>query len=178
MPKVAPVIPGPLVNLGDGEEPRLLVDAAGTGEIVWTSGHPGETASTLHECVLHRGQTGCTATTATIPTQTTGSGISSNTDESGPIPLQVGNQLLLLTRRCCGGVTLPDGSSGEPDYLYTSDDGGKTFTGPGIVNDTDVNGGAVAYGGNSPLITRQRVAQHSASEGSAHCYPHGPRKQH
>ncbi|HEY1567279.1 MAG TPA: hypothetical protein VGF68_09685, partial [Solirubrobacteraceae bacterium] len=33
LPKVAPVIPGKLIKIGDGVEPRVLVDAAGTGQI-------------------------------------------------------------------------------------------------------------------------------------------------
>ena len=37
LPKVAPVVPGKLLKLGDGVYPRVLVDAAGTGQIAWTT---------------------------------------------------------------------------------------------------------------------------------------------
>jgi hypothetical protein len=33
----------------------------------------------------------------------------------------------------------------DVNYLYSSDDGGKTFTGPGIIGTLDYDGGAVAY---------------------------------
>ena len=37
LPKVAPVIPGKLITLGDGEYPHVVVDAAGTGQIAYTT---------------------------------------------------------------------------------------------------------------------------------------------
>ena len=37
LPKVAPVVPGRLLTLGDGEYPHVLVDAAGTGQIAYTT---------------------------------------------------------------------------------------------------------------------------------------------
>jgi hypothetical protein len=40
LPKVAPVIPGKLVKLGDGADPHVLVDAAGTGQIAAAPGEP------------------------------------------------------------------------------------------------------------------------------------------
>ena len=41
LPKVAPVIPGKLISLGDGEYPQVLVDAAGTGQIAYTTAPSG-----------------------------------------------------------------------------------------------------------------------------------------
>ena len=65
LPKVAPVIPGKLIKLGDGADPRVLVDAAGTGQIAYTT-TPTDVSgpSVLHDCVLLRGQTGARPTTA------------------------------------------------------------------------------------------------------------------
>ena len=66
LPKVAPVIPGRLIKLGDGEYPHVLVDAAGTGQIAYTTA-PNGGPSVLHDCVLLRGQTGCSANSGLVP---------------------------------------------------------------------------------------------------------------
>ncbi len=71
LPKVAPVIPGKLVKIDDGTEPRVLVDAAGTGQIAYnvTPTNVSE-PSVLHDCVLKRGQTGCASNAGLIPPET------------------------------------------------------------------------------------------------------------
>jgi hypothetical protein len=55
--------------LGDGADPHVLVDAAGTGQIAYTA-QPLATAnqpSMLRDCVLLRGQTGCSANAGLVP---------------------------------------------------------------------------------------------------------------
>jgi hypothetical protein len=150
LPKVAPVIPGKLIKLGDGAYPHVLVDAAGTGQIAYTT-EPEDAASTLHDCVLMRGQAGCAANSGLIPNEP-GADPRYNTDDDGPTPLAIGNQLLMLTHRYPISEPLPDGTTGYPTFLYTSEDGGKSFTGPGEIGNLGVSGNAVVFGGNNPQI--------------------------
>jgi hypothetical protein len=150
LPKVAPVIPGKLIKLGDGAYPHVLVDAAGTGQIAYTT-EPEDAASTLHDCVLMRGQTGCAANGGLIPNEP-GADPRYNIDDDGPTPLAVGNQLLMLSHRYPISEPLPDGTTGYPTFLWTSEDGGKSFTGPGEVGNLGVSGNAVVFGGDNPQI--------------------------
>ncbi len=150
LPKVAPVIPGKLIKLGDGAYPHVLVDAAGTGQIAYTT-EPEDGPSVLHDCVLMRGQTGCAANPGLVPDEP-GADPRYNTDNQGPTPLAIGNQLLMLTSRYPIPETLPDGTTGYPTFLYTSEDGGKSFTGPGEVGQLAVSGNAVVFGGDNPQI--------------------------
>ena len=151
LPKVAPVIPGKLITLGDGQYPRVLVDAAGTGQIAYNSNGGGSLGpSVLHDCVLMRGQTGCAATSGLIPPET--GDPEYNIDEDGPTPLAIGNQLLMLSHRFPNVETLPDGSTGYPTFLWTSEDGGRTFTGPGTIGNLAVSGNAIVFGGDQPQI--------------------------
>jgi hypothetical protein len=150
LPKVAPVIPGRLIKVGDGAYPHVLVDAAGTGQIAYTT-EPEDGPSVLKDCVLMRGQTGCAANAGLVPDEP-GEDPRYNTDDDGPTPLAVGNQLLMLSHRYPIVETLPDGTTGYPTFLYTSEDGGKTFTGPGEVGQLGVSGNAIVWGGNNPQI--------------------------
>ena len=149
LPKVAPVIPGKLIKLGDGEYPHVLVDAAGTGQIAYTTA-PNGAPSVLHDCVLLRGQTGCAANSGLIPSED--GPPQYNIDDDGPTPLAIGNELLMLDHRYPISETLPDGSTGYPTFLWTSEDGGKTFTGPGIVGQLGVSGNAIEFGGSRPQL--------------------------
>ncbi len=149
LPKVAPVIPGRLIKLGDGEYPHALVDAAGTGQIAYTTA-PSGAPSVLHDCVLLRGQTGCSANSGLVPAESGDPRY--NIDDDGPTPLAIGNELLMLSHRYPNAETLPDGSTGYPTFLWTSEDGGKTFTGPGVVGQLGVSGNAVVFGGGRPRL--------------------------
>ena len=149
LPKVAPVIPGKLISLGDGADPHLLVDAAGTGQIAYTTS-PTPGPSVLHDCVLLRGQTGCGANTGLVPPEAGDPAY--NIDDDGPTPLAIGNQLLMLDHRYPNPETLPDGSTGYPTFLWTSEDGGKSFSGPGTIGNLAVSGNAIVFGGNQPQI--------------------------
>ena len=149
LPKVAPVVPGRVIKLGDGEYPHVLVDAAGTGQIAYTTA-PNDGPSVLHDCVLLRGQTGCSANSGMVPAESGDPRY--NTDDDGPTPLAVGNELLMLSHRYPIAETLPDGSSGYPTFLWTSEDGGRTFTGPGIVGQLGVSGNAIVFGGSQPRL--------------------------
>jgi hypothetical protein len=150
LPKVAPVIPGKLITLGDGAYPSVLVDAAGTGQIAYTTTPPAQ-QSVLHDCVLMRGQTGCAANTGLVPPEP-GDDPAYNEDDDGPTPLAIGNELLMIDHRYPNVETLPDGSSGYPTFLWTSEDGGQTFTGPGTIGNLAVSGNAIVFGGDQPQI--------------------------
>lgn len=149
LPKVAPVIPGKLISLGDGEYPRVLVDAAGTGQIAYTTA-PSGAPSVLHDCVLLRGQTVCAANPGLVPPEA--GDPQYNIDDDGPTPLVIGNELLMLDHRYPNSETLPDGSTGYPTFLWTSEDGGRTFTGPGVVGNLAVSGNAIVFGGTQPQL--------------------------
>jgi len=151
LPKVAPVIPGKLIKLGDGIEPRVLVDAAGTGQIAYNVTPTNVSApSVLHDCVIMRGQTGCSANDGLIPPET--GSPQYNIDEHGPVPLAIGNELLMVDSRYPNVETLPDGSTGYPTFLWTSEDAGKTFTGPGTIGNLEITGNAIVFGGANPQI--------------------------
>src|ERR1700729_2562130 len=146
LPKVAPVIPGKLIKLGDGLEPRVLVDAAGTGQIAYNVTPTDVSApSVLHDCVLLRGQTGCASNAGLVPPDP--GDPQYNIDEEGPTPLSVGNELLMVDHRFPNVEDLPDGSTGYPTFLWTSEDAGKTFTGPGTIGNLAASGNATVFGG-------------------------------
>jgi hypothetical protein len=149
LPKVAPVTPGRLVKLGDGVYPHVLVDAAGTGQIAYAT-TPNGSPSVIRDCVLARGQTACSANSGLVPAEQGNPAY--NIDDDGPTPLAVGNQLLMLDHRYPNPETLPDGTSGYPTFLWTSENGGRTFTGPGIVGNLAVSGNAIVFGGSNPKI--------------------------
>ena len=48
-------------------------------------------------------------------------------------------------------VEVPGGTSEDVNFLWTSDDGGKQFTGPGLTSTMDYYGGAVSYGNPSSI---------------------------
>ena len=151
LPKVAPVIPGKLIKLGDGLEPRVLVDGAGTGQIAYTV-TPVDVSgpSVLHDCVLLRGQTGCASNAGLVPPET--GAPQYNIDEHGPVPLSIGNELLMVDSRFPNVETMPDGTTGYPTFLWTSEDAGKTFTGPGTIGNLEITGNALVFGGADPQI--------------------------
>jgi hypothetical protein len=150
LPKVAPVIPGKLIKLGDGEYPKIVDDAAGTGQIAYATSQGPFGPSTVRDCVLPRGQAGCTSDAAFVPDEA--GDPTYNIDDDGPTPLTIGNQLLMIDSRYPNPEALPDGTTGYPTFLWTSEDGGKTFTGPGIIGTQSPSGNAIVFGGDNPQI--------------------------
>jgi hypothetical protein len=136
----APPPPGPLW-LGAGLDPHVLVDEAGTAHVAWDATGSDEGA-VMHYCRLERGGKACSSDYSTPL-------VAGSSDFSGPYPLAVGPELLLLDNRLSGTDTTT--------YLTTSDDGGTNFTGPdgqggGVIGDQEPSGGAVIYGGANPAI--------------------------
>lgn len=140
----------------------MLVDAAGTAHLAWSE-DPNDAPGIMHYCRFPRGSSRCAATYARAILQPAGggNGPATDVDYDGPIPMSVGNELLLLDSRCCNNANAPDGGPtiGSPVYLFTSEDGGGSFTGPddpngtaGIIGTQDPSGGALVFNGNSPMI--------------------------
>jgi hypothetical protein len=157
--------PGTPIHIGEGYRPHVLVDDAGTAHITFSTaatehGPAGEhtyTPGADHYCRLVRGASGCVDPASFIPPETYYSGpgdVSPFFDNSpgfnqdpaeGSVPLATGNSLLILAHRSSNVVAVPGGTSTDVNFLYSSDDGGRTFTGPGIISTLDYDGGAVAY---------------------------------
>jgi hypothetical protein len=158
-PKTAPP-PAPIpIPLSDsGQFPQVLVDAAGTAHIAWTDGE-GDNADVVRYCRIKRGSTTCdnpADTQRLVWDKTYGSGDDPrfNSDSSGPKLVQIGDQLAIVDYRYPTDQPKPDGSCGSCTVLlWVSDDGGNHFTGPAVVGDSDVNGGAIAFGAaDDPVI--------------------------
>jgi hypothetical protein len=165
-----PAKPGKPIQIGVGYRPQVLVDDAGVAHITYSSqakehGPAGEhtyTAGWDNYCRLARGAGACGDHTRfdapiTYP----------QPDETGPffenspggnqdigegsLPLATGNQLAILAHRPGNVVAVPGGTSKDVNFLWTSDDGGKEFTGPGLTSTMDYYGGAVTYGNPSSI---------------------------
>ncbi len=156
---VAPPTPKPIALAAAGRFPHVIVDAAGTAHIVWTQDDPNG-PSVLHYCRIKRGETACDnppGSQTFIPDKPYGVGDDPrfNTDNNGPQVVAVGDQVVIMTHRYPTVFPKPDKSDGSNTTLiWVSEDGGTTFTGPGLVGTQDINGGrAVEFGAdNDPTI--------------------------
>jgi hypothetical protein len=155
--------PFPPTVLGTGKYPDVLVDAAGTGHVTFSEDGGSSSPDTISYCRLLRGQKGCSSTTSSLaPVAPTGGQSDpyignfpgGNHDFDGAVPLAIGNQLFLVDRRFPDTFPTPDMSTSESNvFLWSSEDGGGSFTGPGTIGDNEMGGGAIAYGGAaSPSI--------------------------
>jgi hypothetical protein len=165
--------PGKPIQIGFGFRPQVLVDEAGVAHITYSSpsaehGKAGEhtyTAGWDNYCRLPRGAGQCddhARLDAPIVYPANGpEGLLSPFFENSPglnqdigegaLPLATGSQLAILAHRPGNVVEVPGGTSEDVNFLWTSDDGGKTFTGPGLTSTMDYYGGAVAYGSPSSI---------------------------
>lgn len=163
--------PGKPIAIGFGYRPQVLVDDAGVAHITWASpsvehGPAGEhtyTAGWDNYCRLTRGAKSCADharfdAPITYPKKPAEPGPffenspGANQDiGEGSLPLATGNQLAILAHRPGNVVAVPGGTSEDVNFLWTSDDGGKTFTGPGLTSTMDYYGGAVTYGSPSSI---------------------------
>lgn len=152
----------PPVTIGVGQDPSILVDAAGTSHIVWDRPVAGG-ADQLHYCRLPRGAKACAVSSVLAINQpdVLGNSLQTNTDNDGPRPLAVGNELLVLSNRSPNVVPVPGCNEPDPgdcptsdsnDYLFTSEDGGESFGAPGVIGTNGVAFGAVTFGAGSPFI--------------------------
>ena len=76
-------------------------------------------------------------------------------DADGPQVSAVNDQVTILSHRYPQPVPKPGGDPATEDttlYLWTSDDGGANFVGPGVVGTATIGGEAKAFGpGGQPL---------------------------
>ena len=99
------------VAIGDGRQPAVAVDAAGTAYISWIG--PESLNTSLHFCRLPRGATAC-AVSSTIATP--------GDSLTRPFVQVEGNVVRVLSYRY--GLT---GDRFDADFLFTSTDAGATF---------------------------------------------------
>src|SRR3954452_16315667 len=66
-PQVTPQAPPTPINVGTGEKPSVLVDAAGTAHIVWNEPR-GDDADAVGYCRLKRGASVCEVRKDLVPT--------------------------------------------------------------------------------------------------------------
>jgi hypothetical protein len=163
--------PGKPIGIGFGFRPQVLVDDAGVAHITYSSpaaehgpaGRHTYTAGWDNYCRLARGARSCddhakfdAPITYPKPDETgpffeNSPGLNQDIGE-GSLPLATGNQLVILAHRPGNVVEVPGGTgteiktSTDVNYLWTSDDGGERFTGPGLTSTMDYYGGAVVYG--------------------------------
>ena len=150
-PRTKPNKPPPPVRLsGLGRHPDLVVDAAGTAHIVWNE-DGGETEDKLRYCRLKRGSKNCdnpSSTQSLYPVQpyTPAAGPRYNVDTAGPAVAAVGSDLALITYRYPIVTQKPDGASSDSTYMWVSDNGGQSMTGPALVGNLEPSGGVTAFG--------------------------------
>jgi hypothetical protein len=160
-----PAKPGRPIQIGFGFRPQVLVDDAGVAHITYSSPAAEHGPAGMHTysagwdnyCRLSRGAGSCDDHTRfdapitypkpeeTGPFFENSPGLNQDIGE-GALPLATGNQLAIFAHRPGNVVEVPGGTSEDVNYLWTSDDGGKKFTGPGLSSTIDYYGGAVAYG--------------------------------
>jgi len=153
--------PTPPVALGPGSEADVLVDEAGTAHIAFME-DGGEGPDVLRYCRLPRRAAACDnppATQRLVPAQDLdafpGNNPRGNLDTFGPRVVRIGDDLGILTARCCNVVRHPDGELRDrTTYLYLSADGGESFSEPGIVGTAVPSFGVVVWGTDEePRIT-------------------------
>ena len=109
-------------------KPTIAVDASGTAHIAWNLNNPGVADDTIVYCQVPRGKRACAGRqTLAAPLDAT----------SPPYVLLTGEgKVLIVSSRCCTGV------SGYPTYLFTSVDGGATFSPPIQIGNNEASGDA------------------------------------
>ena len=144
------------VDIGTGKYPRVLVDAAGTAHISFSTDGGGGGQDNVSYCRLPRGQNSCKATSAFGPTAKPGGQSGpyegnfpgGDHDFNGPVPLAINDQLAMVSRRFPNVYDTPDGGTSDSNvFLWTSPNGGGSFDGPAQIGDNEMGGGAIVFGG-------------------------------
>ena len=151
VPRTGPAPAPPAVTLGAGNRPDVLVDAAGTAHIVWNEEVPAGGSDVTHYCRIPRGGAACDNPSGTpFPPIN----VAYSADFSGPKIVQLGDGLAVLSHRYPAVVRHPDGQDrSRTTYMWTSADGGQTFTGPAIVGTTEINGDVAVVGDRILVIS-------------------------
>ncbi len=120
----------PQVALSEtGVFPDVLVDEAGTAHIVWNEGR-GDQDDAATYCRLKRGATECDSRAELTWSKSYGAGDGPqfNTDNEGPRIVRIGTQLAVFSKRYPTIGDKPDGASSHTVLVWTSNDGGTTWT--------------------------------------------------
>jgi hypothetical protein len=120
---VAPITAGP------GEHPTVAVDAAGTGYVAWNQ-RTGPNANVVRVCKVPRGASACTPLATFAP---------EGEDILGHPFVFTGpnNALAVISNRCCFSE-----QPGSRTYLFTSPDGGATWSSPLLIGTLSPSGDA------------------------------------
>lgn len=131
----------PVALSADGEAPRIAVDEAGTGHVVWQEATADGGEATKY-CRLPLGATAC-ASTATFQ-EIAGTKRGASFPPSHVLAAG-GGRIVVLVHMCCDSRYGPPGS-GTTDglYAFVSDDGGLTFGPERLIGTADPTGDAVA----------------------------------
>ncbi|MCB0873695.1 MAG: hypothetical protein KDC36_09990 [Thermoleophilia bacterium] len=143
----AATAPSPTVLSGNGRNPDVLVDAAGTAHIVWTEPVEGGPDVTVY-CRLPRAAKACEVTQRLVPPGAD----EYSKDSEGPQVAALNDQVVVLSHRYPQQIPKATGDPADADdtlYMWTSDDGGRTFTDPGIVGIATLGGNAVTFGADA-----------------------------
>jgi hypothetical protein len=133
-------VPKPF-TAGTGSQPTLTVDASGTGWVAWNQKIDGLTNKVVI-CRVPRGGSACAATSTVVP---------GDTGYAPPRIFVTGpNQLALITNRCCYGGP-------NRTQLYTSADGGATWSAPVLAGSLDTSGDAILGPGNAISVVTDTV---------------------
>jgi hypothetical protein len=130
----AQAAPAPL-SVGPGEKPNVAIDGAGTAHVAWNSTDDLK----LRYCRLPPGATGCPAVQeVALPDDAS----------ARPYPFLDGVGVRILTNRCC--------TSGSRTLLFTSTDGGQSFTSR-TVGDLNPSGDAALGPGNGISVVTSEL---------------------
>jgi hypothetical protein len=151
VPRTGPAPAPPAISLGAGKLPDVLVDAAGTSHVVWTEEVPAGGSDVPHYCRIPRGANACDNPNGTpFPPIN----VPFSADFDGPKIAQLGDGLVVLSHRYPAVVPHPDGQDRDrTTYMWTSADGGQTFTGPAIVGTSQINGDIAVVGDRIAVIS-------------------------
>ena len=158
----APTAPPPLELSANGTRPDLLVNAAGTAHIVWNESTFGAPDTTVY-CRVPRNARACDVVQRLVPPGAD----QFSADAAGPEVVAVNDQVVILSHRYPQPVPKPGDDGSEADntlWLWSSDDGGRSFSAPGVVGTGSVGGGAAAFG---PVRQPRRSAASRASSPAA-----------
>jgi hypothetical protein len=148
-PRTLPQQPPTPARLGDGSNPQVLVDQAGTAHITWRVNGGGGRPDLVAYCRLKRGAAACDnppATRGLFPDQP-GGDPRADTETTTPRVLSSGDDLMILTHRYPNVVRTPDGAfSARNTYLFLSSDGGNSFPDPAEVGTEELSGQPAVFG--------------------------------
>lgn len=109
-------------------EPTIEVDGSGTAHAAWNLDGPSVADDSIVYCQVPRGKRACASkVTLAAPLDSVSPPHVLLADDGG---------VLIVTSRCCKGV------SGYPTYLFTSSDGGGSFSAPLEIGNNQASGDA------------------------------------